>query len=194
MAALASLASLVLLSIAAAPHTLSAVRICAAPTSLPAAPLSVGSAELREGVDGACRAGGAMTLHAVDETGTSVGSCSVAATRIGDDGYISPLAPARPRLSGLYVRPDQRRRGIARALIGASEEAVRSSGFSELLLSVHQHNEPARRLYESLGYEVEEQGSPRWHDWSLFWREVPSLPQVGCHLNMRKCLRTHTGE
>jgi L-amino acid N-acyltransferase YncA len=94
----------------------------------------------------------------------------------------------------LYVRPDQRRRGIARALIGASEQASLRGGFTELLLNVHEHNEPALKLYESLGYEVEEQRSPRWQDWSLFWSDVPRLPRMGRHLSMRKCLPTKIDE
>lgn len=172
---------------------LGAIRIRATPTSLPSLLPSIESLELHGKVNEEHRTG-SMMVRAEDALGRPVGSCSVAAARIGDDGYISPVAPVRPWLSGLYVRPDQRRRGVARTLIGASEQASLRCGFNELVLNVHEHNEPALRLYESLGYEVEEQCPPRWHDWSLFWPDGPHLPRMGRHLSMRKCLRTKIDE
>lgn len=56
----------------------------------------------------------------------------------------------------LGVRPGWRRQGLARALMERAAEVARQSGMlRRLVLSVFARNEAARRLYESLGYEVE---------------------------------------
>ena len=58
-----------------------------------------------------------------------------------------------PEVQDVYVLPALRRRGIARALTAAAEDLVRERGLSSISLSVSRDgNEPARRLYESLGY------------------------------------------
>ncbi|MGH7267845.1 MAG: GNAT family N-acetyltransferase [Candidatus Rokuibacteriota bacterium] len=56
---------------------------------------------------------------------------------------------------GMYVAPEARSRGVGRLLV---EEAVararRWSGLAQLWLSVAVHNEPARALYRSCGFQV----------------------------------------
>ena len=54
---------------------------------------------------------------------------------------------------GLYVRPEARRRGIARALMRAVAEVVRDTGREYVVLSVDTPNDGARALYERLGFE-----------------------------------------
>lgn len=58
------------------------------------------------------------------------------------------------RLVGMYVLPEAREKGIARALI---EELVRllneNSGLEQLQLTVETTNERAIKLYESLGFK-----------------------------------------
>ena len=60
--------------------------------------------------------------------------------QIADEGSIIEVA----------VRPDHRRRGIARELIG---EALKNNSLQEIFLEVRESNAPALALYESLGFE-----------------------------------------
>ena len=58
-----------------------------------------------------------------------------------------------PEIQDVFVRPEHRRRGIATALTRAAEEQARSRQQERITLSVSQDgNEPARHLYERLGY------------------------------------------
>jgi GNAT superfamily N-acetyltransferase len=59
---------------------------------------------------------------------------------------------------GIAVHPERRGRGLARALMGRLHEEARRRGASRVRLTLHAGNEPARRLYEELGYELEERG------------------------------------
>jgi len=54
---------------------------------------------------------------------------------------------------GLYTRPDERRRGIAQALMLAIAAILREEGRRYVVLSVDTPNESARSLYERLGFE-----------------------------------------
>ncbi len=60
--------------------------------------------------------------------------------------------PQLPELQDVWVRPEHRRRGVASILSRAAESKVATAGFDRLVLSVGQANEPARRLYEGLGF------------------------------------------
>ena len=61
-----------------------------------------------------------------------------------DEGYISNVA----------VRPDQRRQGIAEALLEALEVRARTLRLSFLTLEVRESNAAAVALYEKRGYRV----------------------------------------
>ncbi len=58
-------------------------------------------------------------------------------------------------IHGLGVYPHFRGFGIAKALMRVAEAQARAEGATKITLRVLAHNEPARGLYESLGYEVE---------------------------------------
>jgi ribosomal protein S18 acetylase RimI-like enzyme len=53
----------------------------------------------------------------------------------------------------LYVAPAYRRRGIGSALIHRAEAWAQARGDQQVGLQVFQHNMPALRLYEKLGYQ-----------------------------------------
>ena len=58
-----------------------------------------------------------------------------------------------PEIQDVFVLPQHRRHGIATALTRAAEREARSRGHDRITLSVSlDGNEPARRLYEALGY------------------------------------------
>lgn len=52
----------------------------------------------------------------------------------------------------LYVYPQHRRQGIGAALVSQAEQWARERGDRQIGLQVFQHNQPALRLYETLGY------------------------------------------
>ncbi len=56
-------------------------------------------------------------------------------------------------LNDLYVAPEARRRGVARALMERASEHARASGAKGLVLETEKHNHQAKRLYESLGWK-----------------------------------------
>ncbi|NND02836.1 MAG: GNAT family N-acetyltransferase [Acidimicrobiia bacterium] len=71
------------------------------------------------------------------------------------DGYIAPDVPE----IAVAVDNNYRGRGVGRRLVNELAKVARASGIARLSLSVNKPN-PARRLYERLGYEiVEDRGS-----------------------------------
>ena len=68
-------------------------------------------------------------------------------------GYVgSQTAFDDTDILNVCVRPDARRRGIARTLLCALEDHLIRSGTARITLEVRASNEPARALYEGLGY------------------------------------------
>jgi N6-L-threonylcarbamoyladenine synthase len=53
---------------------------------------------------------------------------------------------------GVSVAEAHRRRGVATALFGEIEALARDAGVTELELDVQEVNEPARALYDALGF------------------------------------------
>lgn len=53
----------------------------------------------------------------------------------------------------LYVLPEHRRRGIAKALMNHAENWARARGDRQMGLQVFQINQPALNLYQQLGYQ-----------------------------------------
>lgn len=58
-----------------------------------------------------------------------------------------------PYIFLLYVSPAHRRRGIGSGLIRQAESWAAARGDWQLGLQVFHHNQPARQLYESLGFQ-----------------------------------------
>jgi ribosomal protein S18 acetylase RimI-like enzyme len=59
------------------------------------------------------------------------------------------------QVQGLGVDPGQRRSGIGRALVEAAVERARQRAARKVTLRVLSTNEPAQRLYRSIGFTVE---------------------------------------
>lgn len=73
------------------------------------------------------------------------------------EGRVVGLVWARPRGARLHVvhlitDPAHRRRGLARALMGAAADRARAAGLRQWMLTVKPENEEARALYASLGF------------------------------------------
>jgi N6-L-threonylcarbamoyladenine synthase len=57
-----------------------------------------------------------------------------------------------PELQDVWVAPERRRAGVATALTRAAEDEAARRGAASISLSVGAGNEPARALYERLGF------------------------------------------
>lgn len=68
-------------------------------------------------------------------------------------GYIgSQSVIDQADMMNIAVDPDYRRRGIAELLVGALESKLKERGIKSLFLEVRVSNEPARTLYEKIGF------------------------------------------
>jgi ribosomal protein S18 acetylase RimI-like enzyme len=82
--------------------------------------------------------------HIWEEDGQIVGFTNIGRQGTTDVWYVS----------GVGVRPEYRRRGIARQLVSASLEMIRERGGRIALLDVIDGNYPAYKLYQNLGFET----------------------------------------
>jgi GNAT superfamily N-acetyltransferase len=69
-------------------------------------------------------------------------------------GGVKGLGNGAAEIKRMYVVPGARRRGLARALLGALEEAARDLGYAIVRLDTGPHQPHARALYESAGYRA----------------------------------------
>ncbi len=58
-------------------------------------------------------------------------------------------------LNDLFVAPDARRSGVARALMDRARALAVETGAKGLILETESHNAPAKRLYEELGWALD---------------------------------------
>ncbi|GAA1625612.1 GNAT family N-acetyltransferase [Georgenia ruanii] len=67
--------------------------------------------------------------------------------------YAEPGREDERQLVGMWVAPEARGSGVAAALVGVVRRAAAAEGATRLTLFVAEGNEPARRLYERLGFQ-----------------------------------------
>ncbi len=67
-------------------------------------------------------------------------------------GGLRTLAPGLGEIKRMYVVPSARRRGHARRLLDALEEAAGDAGLTRLRLDTNAQQPEALRLYEACGY------------------------------------------
>jgi GNAT superfamily N-acetyltransferase len=77
------------------------------------------------------------------EDGAGIGMAAIFA--VADD-------PGRMHLVGMWVHPQHRRRGVARALVERAVRWAEERRAREVILWVVDHNIAARRLYERVGF------------------------------------------
>lgn len=92
-------------------------------------------------------AGDSVVLVAADESEKLLGFTQLYPT------WCSLLAGPVYVLYDLYVPPRARRRGVARALLEAAADRARRDGKVRMTLSTAKTNVNAQALYESLGWE-----------------------------------------
>ena len=94
--------------------------------------------------------------------------------------------PGLPQINALEIDEDYRRRGLATMLIAAAENEARRQGFSMIGLGVEISNEPAKKLYEKLGYSYRQVGGSDTYDF-LFGKPNPQVYKLRL---MTKSLQT----
>lgn len=94
--------------------------------------------------------------------------------------------PGLPQINALEIDEDYRRRGLATMLIAAAENEARRQGFPMIGLGVEISNEPAKRLYEKLGYSYQQVGGSDTYDF-LFGKPNPQVYKLRL---MTKSLQT----
>lgn len=80
--------------------------------------------------------------------GGLAGFAEVGTRSVADGCDTSPVA----YLEGWYVDPDQRRRGIGRALLRAAEDWARRQGYREFASDVELPNTGSQRAHKALGF------------------------------------------
>lgn len=74
-------------------------------------------------------------------------------------GFTTFRAAPLLNIHDLAVRPDYRRRGIARRLLEHIEKKACETGCRRITLEVREDNQTARQLYESFGFDAGQPGS-----------------------------------
>jgi ribosomal protein S18 acetylase RimI-like enzyme len=84
-------------------------------------------------------------------------------------GGVRRLGPGVAEIKRMYVRPECRSRGVARALLSALEESARALGYGVVRLDTGPKQVHALTLYRSVGYEE----IPPYNDnpFACFWGE-----------------------
>ena len=98
-----------------------------------------------------------IILLAFDAAGAAVGFVQLYPL------FSSVSANRKYLLNDLYVTPEARRMGAAKALLTTAAEFAHALGAASLSLSTAVDNTPAQRLYESLGWAREQ----RFYDYHL---------------------------
>jgi ribosomal protein S18 acetylase RimI-like enzyme len=94
----------------------------------------------------------ALVLGAIEE-GRILGTVTLELTgRIPGGHPRPPLADDQAHVRMLGVHPKAQRRGIGRALMQAGVDEARRAGKRRMTLETTEAMEPARRLYESMGF------------------------------------------
>ena len=123
---------------------------------------------------------------AVEADGRYVGRVTLRHDWGDETSIIEKDFPGLPQINALEIDEDYRRRGLATMLIAAAENEARCQGFSMIGLGVEISNEPAKRLYEKLGYSYQQVGGSDTYDF-LFGKPNPQVYKLRL---MTKSLQT----
>ncbi len=89
--------------------------------------------------------GGLQTVLGLEKKGELIGV--VVATHDGRKGWINRLA----------IDPDHRRKGYAKQMIAAAEQAIRSQGVHVIAALIERDNEASLELFRRAGYHLNDQ-------------------------------------
>jgi GNAT superfamily N-acetyltransferase len=86
-------------------------------------------------------------------------------------GAFKRLDPDHIEIKRVYVAPEARGRGVAKAIVGRLEELAREAGYSIARLDTGNNQPEADALYRSLGYtEIADYNA---NPWASNWYEKP---------------------
>ena len=97
---------------------------------------------------------GTKALQSADWTGTS-GCLAAVSEREGKKvllGYVLFSLISEAEIYRIAVRPDMRRKGLGRSLLGEAERLLQELGCESIFLEVRDTNEAAVSLYSSEGF------------------------------------------
>ena len=123
---------------------------------------------------------------AVEAGGRYVGRVTLRHDWGDETSIIEKDFPGLPQINALEIDEDYRRRGLATMLVTAAENEARCQGFSMIGLGAEISNEPAKRLYEKLGYSYQQVGGSDTYDF-LFGKPNPQVYKLRL---MTKSLQT----
>ena len=123
---------------------------------------------------------------AVEVDGRYVGRVTLRHEWGDETSIIEKDFPGLPQINALEIDEDYRRQGLATMLVTAAENEARRQGFSMIGLGVEISNEPAKRLYEKLGYSYQQVGGSDTYDF-LFGKPNPQVYKLRL---ITKSLRT----
>jgi GNAT superfamily N-acetyltransferase len=84
-------------------------------------------------------------------------------------GGLKRLSDGAAEIKRMYVVPGARRRGVARALLGALERTARDLGYSIVRLDTGARQPHAKALYEASGFV--ETGNYNGNPYAAYWGE-----------------------
>ena len=123
---------------------------------------------------------------AVEAGGRYVGRVTLRHDWGDETSIIEKDFPGLPQINALEIDENYRRQGLATMLVMAAENEARRQGFSMIGLGVEISNEPAKRLYEKLGYSYRQVGGSDTYDF-LFGKPNPQAYKLRL---MTKSLQT----
>ena len=123
---------------------------------------------------------------AVEAGGRYVGRVTLRHDWGDETSIIEKDFPGLPQINALEIDENYRRQGLATMLVTAAENEARRQGFSMIGLGVEISNEPAKRLYEKLGYSYQQVGGSDTYDF-LFGKPNPQVYKLRL---MTKSLQT----
>lgn len=98
----------------------------------------------------------ASSVHGFDPAAAGPVAGAFLLARIGGEavgcGAVRPLEPGVGEIKRMFVLPESRGRGVARAILGALEEAARTLGLTTLRLETGTRQPEALALYEACEY------------------------------------------
>lgn len=123
---------------------------------------------------------------AVEAGGRYVGRVTLRHNWGDETSIIEKDFPGLPQINALEIDENYRRQGLATMLVMAAENEARRQGFSMIGLGVEISNEPAKRLYEKLGYSYQQVAGSDTYDF-LFGKPNPQVYKLRL---MTKSLQT----
>jgi predicted alpha/beta hydrolase family esterase/ribosomal protein S18 acetylase RimI-like enzyme len=88
----------------------------------------------------------------------------------GSDFDVDKFYPNLPSVNAVQIDDRFRKRGAATKILEALHDEARARGYSAIGLGVETDNEPAKNLYEKMGYEIRPSGDRKTH--RVWWSET----------------------